>query len=362
MNKLSLLIALLCMSGLAWAQSPRGILVEKITSAGCPGCPNGSLVLEDLVQQYPEVIPVAIHLHDQWHADQMANADGDTILAHYWWAQPTAMIDRVRFADQSRMTLLSSTWNSKIAERQAAPLEVSLGATTTYDANSRSLSIDVQGMVLSPLSGEIRVNAYIVESPVVGQGLGYDQLNGYDNTTGHPLAGMGNPIIGYQHKWVLRDMLGGPWGMAGVIPNSPGANTSFSHNFSTTLSNDWDDSNTSIVVLVQHFDSDDEARSILNSISLGMNDNVILNTADAVEANSSFRIYPHPVQNQAVIGLPPGELDGLRLVDLQGRIIWERTVTLPVEEFSRGALPSGMYLLQGIQEGKVRLSEKMVLR
>lgn len=362
MNKLSLLIALVLMSGLALAQAPRGILVEKITSAGCPGCPNGTLMLEDLAQQYPEVIPVAIHLHDQWHVDQMANADGDTILAHYWWAQPTAMIDRVRFTDQSRMTLLSGIWGSKIAERQAAPLEVSLGATTTYNASSRSLSIDVQGLVLSPLSGEIRVNAYIVESPVVGQGLGYDQLNGFDNSTGHPLAGMGNPIIGYQHKWVLRDMLGGPWGTAGVIPNSPGANTSFNHNFTTTLSNDWDDNHTSIVVLVQHFDADDEARSILNSISLGMNDNVLLNAEEALSANASFRIYPHPVQEQAVIGLPPGEIDGIRLVDLQGRIVWEKNDVLSVEQFSRNDLPAGMYLLQGLREGKVRISEKMVLR
>jgi len=349
---------------LTWAsaQSPKHILVEKITSAGCPGCPNGALVLDDLVQQHADIIPVAIHLHDQWHADQMANADGDSILAAYWWAQPTAMIDRVKFADQTRMSLFTSLWDSKIAERRTDPLELTLGASTTYDPMARSPSISLNGTTMNALSGDIRVNAYVVENSVTGQGLGYDQLNGYDNTSGHPLQGLGNPIIGYEHKHVLRDMVGGPWGATGVIPNSPSAGTNFSHTFTTTIDTAWDDQDLTIVVLVQQYNANPEARQILNAISLGVDDQVLASVEQALAEAQALHIYPNPVLDQAFIRLPSSDIDQLRLRDLQGRIVWEQGAVTEMVTFERGQLPAGLYLLEGVDGDEVLRVEKMVLR
>lgn len=341
--------------------SGKKILLEKITSAGCPGCPNGGLILEGIAQNDPNVIPVAIHLNDQWHVDQMANADGDSILAAYWWAQPTLMIDRVKFSDQTRMAILSPFWQDKINARKLEPMQASLGAISSYDPNSRSLSVEVMGNMISSVSGEVRVNAYVVESPVSGTGLGYDQLNGYNSNVGHPLYNLGDPIIGYEHKWVLRDMLGGPWGEAGVLPNPAPAGSYFSHTFTTQLDSGWNALNCYLVVLVQHFDpNDDEKRSVINAMQIELNDNVPTYLEEP-NASSSLRIVPHPLTERSLVENPFPEAKALHIYDVGGRLVRKMDVAgmewIAVE---KRELEPGLYFLELNADG-IRLTMDKLL-
>jgi len=338
------------------------ILLEKITSAGCPGCPNGTVILEGIVQNNPDVIPVAIHLHDQWHVDQMANADGDSILAAYWWAQPTLLIDRVKFDGQTRMSILSPFWQDKINERKLDPVQASMGATSTYDINTRNLTVEVMGNMISGASGEVRVNAYVVETPVSGIGLGYDQLNGSNNNVGHPLYGLGDPIVGYEHKWVLRDMLGGPWGEAGVLPNPAPAGTYFSHTFTTQLDTGWNALNCYLVVLVQHFDpNDDEKRSIINALQLELNES-IPTLRDVPIEEASLSIVPHPLGEKSLIENPFPHAEELRVLDVEGRLIRKIPITgQSWIQLEKGNLRPGLYFLELSGNGERLAVEKLMV-
>ncbi|MEM7039930.1 MAG: hypothetical protein AAF570_23355, partial [Bacteroidota bacterium] len=84
------------------------ILLEKITSIGCPGCPWGGYLLDSFLQTDTNVIVVSIHRHDQWHIDSLASPDGDAILDDYMFAHPTLMVDRVKFPDQPRVQLFTN--------------------------------------------------------------------------------------------------------------------------------------------------------------------------------------------------------------------------------------------------------------
>lgn len=339
------------------------ILVEKITSVGCPGCPWGGYILDSLEQEDPDIVAVALHVHDQWHVDSLRCEDGDSVLADYLWGHPTAMIDRVKFSDQNRVSIMSALWKTKIAQRKLDPLDVTIGASSTYDPNSRNLSVTVNGDVLWGLMGDVRVNLYVVEGPVVGMGLGYDQLNGYNNVSGHPLQGLGDPIVGYQHKWVLRDMLGGPWGETGVIPSPAPTGSQFAHTFTTTLDPKWDDTKIYLVGLVQRYNADKFERPILNAVKLGLNEDVLANAEEAVEAAGEVAIYPQPMGMEAWVRIPNPEAEELRIYDLQGRLM--RTEILgggDIHRIAREDLVTGLYLVQLWGDGEMMGAKKLILR
>lgn len=325
------------------------ILLEKFTSAGCPGCPWGGYILDSLAQADPNIIPVAIHLHDQWHVDRMAFPEGDTLIAHYRWAQPTVMVDRIKFSDQQNIALINPFWKPKIDERKLDPVAVSIGANSTYDANSRQLDVTVLGEVLDGMTGDVRVNAYVVESPVSGTGLGWDQLNGYDNNVGHPLYGLGNPITNYQHKWVCRDMLGGPWGQTGVIPNPAPANTLFSHTFTTTLDTAWNDINCYLVVLVQRYNSDENLRTIVNAAQLGLNENLVtdIELSPIFPQTPTIVAYPNPSEEVIYIRNDFPEATIWRLYDVNGKVHRQGAVNRsPLLRIEQGDMSPGIYLFQ----------------
>lgn len=347
-----------------WSQSNgKMVLVEKITSVGCPGCPWGGYILDSLEQDDPDLAVVALHVHDQWHIDSMRCDDGDSVLATFLWGHPTAMVDRIKFPDQNRVSLLSSQWKSKIAQRKLDPLDVTIGASSAYDVNSRNLTVTVNGDVLWGLMGDVRVNLYLVESPVSGTGLGWDQLNGYNNINGNPLQGLGDPIVGYQHKWVLRDMLGGPWGETGIIPNPAPTGSQFAHTFTTTLDPKWDDSKMYLIALVQRYNTDKFQRTVLNAVKLGLNESILANASEAIDYADEIAIYPQPMVNEAWVRIPGHEAEELRIFDLQGRLM--RTDALDggdIHRIQRGVLESGLFLVQVWGAGEMLGTKKLVLR
>ena len=366
--KKRILFSLLALILLPWSQAfsqsnGKMILVEKITSVGCPGCPWGGYVLDSLEQDDPDIAVAAIHVHDQWHIDSLRCADGDTIVDVYKWGHPTAMVDRVKFSGQTEVAMTMSNWKSKIAERKLEALEVTVGANSTYDPNTRSLSVTIDGAVLWGLTGDVRVNLYVVESPVVGMGTGYDQLNGYDNVSSSPLYGLGNPIVGYAHKWVTRDMLGGPWGEAGVIPSMAPAGSGFSHTFNAILDPEWDDSKIYLIALVQRFHPDPAQRTILNAAKLGLNESVLADAEDARDFAGSVAVYPQPMGEEAWVRSPSAEVRELRIYDVQGREMRrESWVGGDIFRIERGDLESGMYVLQLWSRDGMVGSRKLLLR
>ena len=116
----------------------RVVLDERVAGQAAEG--TDDRVIADLAV-------VALHVHDQWHIDSMRCNDGDAVLADFLWGHPTAMIDRVKFSGQNRVAMTSGNWKSKIAQRKLDPLDVTIGASSAYDMNSRSLTVTVNGAV-----------------------------------------------------------------------------------------------------------------------------------------------------------------------------------------------------------------------
>jgi hypothetical protein len=346
----------------SWVHAqPQGkkILLEKITSAGCPSCPWGDNLIQGYLLNDTNIIPVGIHLNDPNHVDQMSTTVGDSILDDYYWATPTMMVDRYKWSAYSNTAMPNTVWTTMIDARKQMPMLATIGGTTTYNGQ-RDLTVSLSGTILWDLNWDLRVNAYLVEDEVTGTGLGYDQLNGYNNTTGHPLFGLGDPIVGYVHNWVLRDMLGGHLGTS-IFPNPVAAGHFYSHTFQTTVDSAFDETKCSVILVVQRYDANPENREILNVVKLGLNGNVLAGVADA-PSKPTLSIWPNPTDGRINVSVSKAGNWTATLMDLQGRTILEKHLTGNDAELDASPYPAGVYLLRLADIGEISITQKLILR
>lgn len=338
-----LIFTLLLPACLLGQPAGKRVLIEKITSAGCPSCPDGTLDLLAMTQADPSLIVVAVHVNNSGHRDSMACPDGDALLGEYLWGHPTAMIDRIKWPGMSQVAVMRGAWQPNVDLRQQERVRATIGGVTTYDPVTRQLTVDVQAFAAANLSAEHRLNAYLVERTVSGVGLGWDQLNGQNNNVGHPNYGLGDPIVGYTHHWVLRDMLGGHHGEPGTVATPAVPGDYFTHTFTTTLDPRWDDTDLDVVVLIQRHNADRNQREILNAQVLPLNGSVI--AARAEPRDAALLHYPQPATEFVTVALPDAATHQFTLADAAGRTLraWEGQGQVRI---ARDGLPSGLYLLR----------------
>lgn len=280
----------------AISQSPaKKVIVEEATGAWCGYCPDGAVKLQSLMGSNPNVIGVAIHDNDQ-----MAFADGNTVNAAYISGFPSGLVDRFKFDGADAVELDRGQWAAKATERQQMPTPVKVTGTNTYDAGSRLLTVNLTARFYASISGDYRFNCYVVEDSCSGTGTGWNQSNYYNTTAGHPMNGLGNPIVGYQHRHVLRNMLGGPWGTATSIPATIVANTDYTKTFTLTLPAGYNPARILVVGLVQKYSANESDREILNA------DEMFLNGGTGIAENSAiaqFNVYPNPASGSSTMSI-----------------------------------------------------------
>lgn len=237
-------------------------VLEVHTGAWCQFCPDGTVRMEEVAATVPNAIVVTIH-----SSDAMEIPDGTAVSNAFIGGYPSGTVDRFKFDDQSDVEVNRGIWLSKTTERAAhvVPVAVSI-PMTAFDEATRTLDVEVRAEFLASVDGDLRLNCWVVEDTVVGTGSGYDQVNFYDTQPGHPFYGAGNPIVGFEHDRVVRSMLGGPWGTAGVIPGAAGAGEIYSTTYSYVIPADQYVHRMTVVGTVSFYDADTQQRHILNAV------------------------------------------------------------------------------------------------
>lgn len=243
------------------------VVIEDHTGAWCQFCPDGTVVLDNILATTPNAIGVGVH-----NSDAMDFTDGNTVgSAVTGGSFPSGTVDRVLFDGESNVATSRNKWDNYTQSRLGTPSIVSLEASNTYNPTTRALTVDVTAEFMSDFNGDYRLNVFIIEDSVTGTGTGYNQVNYYNNVSGHPYYQAGNPIVGFIHKDVARYFMGGAWGQTGVIPNNIVALTPYSHSFTYTLPSAWDDSQMHLVAVVQRYGSNLSERYILNALEIELN-------------------------------------------------------------------------------------------
>lgn len=173
------------------------VLVEEFTGVKCGFCPDGAVVIADMIANNPEKV-IAIGLHGAAYNTPYA---GDPDLTSSWtqaivtFAQntgwPGAMISRRDHDNDGKLSLGRGSWPSAAAPimNEAAP--VNIGIKSTVEGSVATIT--VQLYYTADGGGSNLLNVAITESGIVTQ-----------------QAGATGP---YTHKHVLREFLTGQWGV-----------------------------------------------------------------------------------------------------------------------------------------------------
>jgi hypothetical protein len=254
----ALTIAVLLMGASLSAQAQtKRVLCEEFTGTWCGWCPQGIWAIQNLDSAYGDkFIPVSFH-----NADPMAIPSGTDTLEQLISGFPTGWIDRTSYDGSTLNAGGDNTgelraWNQDVISELALPVvaDVNLG-NITFDPKTRIVTATLSTKFYQDASGDMRVTLYVVEDSLSGpSGSTWDQHN-YLSASAYPPAQypqeaavdtiapwghspfhkMAGVLPGYVQMHVVREVVGGVWGIAGVIPQSATSGTTYTQTFTFVL-------------------------------------------------------------------------------------------------------------------------------
>lgn len=215
----------------------KNALLEQHTGAWCGWCPDGTVVVDKILQMYGDrVIAVKIHAGDAMEIPESAVIG--SVLGRS--GVPTATLNRVVFGQSAFLS--RGDWQSACEGQIAQRAKAEVDCFYTLDRAARKVSLTVVANIVESMALPLTFNAFVVEDDVTGTGSGYDQRNYLSYRAGYadnPYYTQPSVLVGYHHMKVVRKMLGGAWGVTGDLPASVKAGDFYSHTFETTLNASW---------------------------------------------------------------------------------------------------------------------------
>jgi hypothetical protein len=341
----------------------RMVLIEEFSGAWCGYCPDGEAILEDILADHPdEVIALAFHEGDAMETSVSYDVSSLIALQGY----PQAAINRA-FAPGLGVAVNREYWPGMVAAQldRYTPAEVSI--EHTYNPSNRVLRVTLTANFVDDAYGDMRFALAITEDNITGTGSGYDQANNYNSTFGHPFAGMGDPIVGYQHQRVVRAMPSGAMGTPDIIPNIVNSGTQYSEEFLFLVPVNWDQDQLSLVGILAYHSPSAREREIINVAKEKLMAGPT-SVNDLSEAVKDARIFPNPTKDQLNFSftLAQNTSASMLIYDGMGRLV----SSLGVQDFSAGQhqldydvsnLSPGIYYLKMLGASGVIYSSKFVV-
>jgi len=341
----------------------RKVLLEEFTTAPCQFCPDGAVVVEQILASNPSVI--AVGEHACFGSDAMTISEASTYCSAFGSGAPTASVDRVQFPGESSVAHGRGTWSANASSQAAVETPVNVNLTGTYDSTNRSTIVNIDANFVDyAVPGDLRLTLFVVEDSVVGFGNGYDQVNYYNNQAGHPYAGAGNPIVGFVHKHVLRDVYpaNDAWGAGNIIPTNPAPNSNYSTSYTFTLDAAWKDKDVSLVGFVNYYNANTGERQVLNTVEVKLNE--LVTSINEIKKNvSSLNIYPNPTADITNIKFDLSNSNVVSVVvrDITGKEVLSQTFgTMAAGQ--QNITVDASNLSNGIYFATVQIGEEFVTR
>lgn len=354
------LLSIAC--GTLQAQSARRVLLEEFSTAQCGFCPDGDLIAAQIVKDHPSVIWVTHHAG--FGVDSMTAPGSTAIASAFVNFAPSGVIDRTLFplhvAPYANLGTIRSKWDSLIAARLGDEQYCDIRIISTYYAEVGEIlcNLEVEFSTIPP-PGDFRLNLFVIEDSIVGSGKGYDQVNYFNGTPGHPFNGAGNPIIGYAHHRVVSAIPTGAWGVGGVIPATPETGKVYSWSWRGNLYDIWDRSNLRqhglirFVAFVSYHHEDPLQRRVVHAGQAEIT-NVILGTDDetVLPQQLTLSAWPNPARDRITIeaALLPSDAGMLLVTDAAGRQVYRASIhgSNPRQTFNTERFSGGMYFCRVI--------------
>ena len=326
---------------------PRKVLLEEYTTAVCQFCPDGAVVVEQVLAANPDVIAVGVHAC--FGTDAMTTSEASIICSTIGsGAAPTGMIDRTVYPGESTAAFSRGLWLSRANAKtaQGSPVDITLNGH--YDPSLAYVPVTVSASFADfPIPGNINISVIVVEDSVTGTGGGYNQVNAYNTQAGHPYFQAGNPIVGFVHRHVMRDVWPATFGDQNAIPANIALYTPYTVQYNIPLNASWDKSNMSLVATVNYSGPGVENFQILNAIEVKL-DNLTIGIDEQETSIGSLKVSPNPSSDitNFDFALNANEKVEMSVYDLTGKLMTtenfgvlnkgNQRLSLDVSAFSNG--------------------------
>ncbi len=232
------------------------VLIEEFTGTWCGYCPQGAYHLENIIKSNDgNVIGVSLHSDDKMSIDQT-----DYLGSLYQsFSFPSGMVDR--YSNHSSVSIGMGSWESDALSQLTKV--ANCGLAIKSEVTGSLVNVEVHVGFNASLAGDYRLNVYLIEDNVTGEGSGYDQVNFYNSNPDSPFYGLGNSIEGYEHNNTLRAVLSSRSGdeinSMSILESGEDITSTYNIDISS-----YDKKNLSVVAFILRVGSDYKDHEVLN--------------------------------------------------------------------------------------------------
>lgn len=318
---------LLSITSIAFAQSivtttPQHstAVLEEYTGIHCTFCPDGHKIANEIKADYKDQV-ILVNVHTGGYATPSGNEPdfrtpfgtnlaAQTNLAGY----PSGTVSRHIFPSlAATMALNRGAWRAGVEEAILQSSPVNVGATSTYNATTRVLTVDVEAYYVADAANPTnKINVVLTQDSLFGPQTG--------GGTYYP----SNYVNGqYVHNHMLRHMISGQWGTS--IPTTTKGSL-FTQTYTYTLPADFnsvnlDPDNCHLAIYVTETNAD-----VSHGISLGLNET---NDGNTSPIYGSYTNINEIVQKGSTANPPTFTVDFNGLVAGSNDYIFELTSDAP---------------------------------
>ncbi len=302
-----------------WA--PKVVLLEGRTETWCQYCPNANTIANSLAAD-PKYAIAKFHTNDG-----LAVTDGTSYYNTYYHPTftPAAVLDMGEYGGYT-VNSAANRWSDEMLARTNGVAPASLAISSQLGWSNRSLTVNVTANFKYALTGNFKLNVYVLEDDVPGP-----QTNAPAN---------------YRHNQVVRALLGGPSGTSGVIPNNPVVGTNYTKTYTYTVPATYKLGDLKLIAVLEHAISNTN-RYCLNAAN---------GTASPVGieelALPTMQLQPNPFTDHLHVTIPgaTGKASA-EMFTMDGRLVLQRETWLDGQghvQLQFGDLPAGVYVLRVI--------------
>lgn len=206
------------------------VLIEEFVGTSYGNSPEASWTTYQKVKGGSDkVYAASLHLNDQMYTTHSQNLISG-ISPGQTPSLPTSMVDRMKLNGTTYLD--AKTMSNLVTAKLSKP--ASCGLAINSSTSNGLCQIEVHTGFTSNMVNNLNVTAYLLEDRVVNKGTAFNQVNLSNTTPGSPYYLAGNPILGYVHRYVVRQTLTPPMGKS-INPVSMIAGNSEVHSFTIDL-------------------------------------------------------------------------------------------------------------------------------
>lgn len=330
----------------------RTTLLDHFTTAVCPNCPSAHTRLGAVMENIDANRVAWVAHHVGYGTDNMTLAEDAANTGVMGFYNGTSTFAPAMLLDRDTenvpgeyngmvggITTNAATLQNQFSNAISKPAFVTVGLENiTYDASTRQVSFDVNGMFKSSLTGTINLTVYITEDSIMGTQSG---------ATGN-----------YRHDHVLRGVVTSYWGDALTSTN---ANDTYSKHYTYTLPATWNYKKCRLIAFVNNHSNNVTERKVLNATKSAFLTAGQVGIED-VKPAISVKMWPNPVAENAFVEAE-STIRSYSVVNSVGQVVESReNVNASALELNVSNYAAGVYFVSVTTDNGVSTERLSVVK